>query len=84
MFGATTFEFAVPLRAAVSLDIFDLRGRRVYTVYREETEPGIKTIAWHGRNERGEPLASGQYLARLRVQGPGVRELLTRKITVLK
>jgi hypothetical protein len=84
VFGATTFEFAVPLRAAVSLDIFDVRGRRVYTVYRQETEPGVKTVTWHGRNERGEPLASGQYLARLRVQGPGIKELLTRKVTVLR
>ncbi len=82
--GTTTFAFAVPVRAAVSLDIFDLRGRRVATVYREETEPGGKTIAWHGRGQGGEPLASGHYLARLRVRGPGIDQLLTRKVTILR
>lgn len=82
--GATTFAFAVPVRAAVSLDIFDLRGRRVATVYREETTPGGKTIAWHGRGQGGEPLASGHYLARLRVRGPGIDQLLTRKVTILR
>ncbi len=82
--GATSFAFAVPVRAVVSLDIYDLRGARIYTVYREETEPGHKTITWHGRGALGEPLASGQYLARLRVRGPGVDELLTRKVTILR
>jgi hypothetical protein len=83
-YGAATFQFALPVRAAVSLDIFDLRGRRVYTAYREETEPGVKTVDWHGRDKRGERLASGQYFARLRVRGPGVSELLTRKVTLVR
>jgi hypothetical protein len=82
--GTATFEFAVPSRAAVSLDIFDVRGRRIYTVYREETGPGVRSVAWHGRGENGEPLASGHYLARLRVRGPGIDELLTRKLTILR
>jgi hypothetical protein len=82
--GATTFTFAVPVQAVVSLDIYDLRGARIYTLYREETEPGHRTITWHGRGALGEPLPSGQYLARLRVRGPCVNESLTRKVTILR
>lgn len=82
--GATTFAFAVPLRAVVALDIHDVLDARVCTVYREETGPGNRTIAWHGRDARGNPVPSGRYLARLRVRGPGIDELLTRKVTILR
>jgi len=82
--GTTQFAFAVPLRAAVHLEIIDLRGRRVYTVYREEMDPGSHVVAWHGKDANDQPVASGQYFARLRVRGPGLGEMLTRKVVVVR
>jgi hypothetical protein len=82
--GATQFSYAVPSRAVVSLEIFDLRGARVATILREEFGPGRKVLSWHGRNDHGAPLASGHYFARLRVRGPDVREELVRKLTILR
>jgi len=82
--GATSFAFAVPLRAAVDLEIVDLRGRRVFTVFREEMDAGERVVAWHGKDTTGRLVASGQYFARLRVRGAGVHETLTRKLTVVR
>jgi hypothetical protein len=82
--GMSQFAFAVPRRAAVNLEIVDLRGRRVYTVFREEMEAGERVVAWHGQDVAGRAVASGQYFARLRVRGPGINEELTRKLTVVR
>jgi hypothetical protein len=82
--GITQFAFAVPLRAAVNLEIIDLRGRRVATVTREEMDPGSRVVSWHGQDATGRPVAAGQYFARLRVRGPGLDEELTRKLIVVR
>lgn len=81
--GATRFEFSIPVPAVVSLDLYDVGGRRVCTIYREESAAGSTSVEWTARDARGAPLAGGQYLARLRVDGPGIREALSRKVIVL-
>jgi hypothetical protein len=82
--GTAQFAFAVPLRAAVNLEILDLRGRRVFTIYREEMDPGSRVVSWHGQDTNGQPVASGLYFARLRVRGPDMDESLTRKVVVIR
>lgn len=82
--GDLAFEFAIPSRAVASLDILDLTGRRICTIHREETEPGLKIIHWPAAGRGGVPLANGQYLARLTVEGPGIRETRIRKFTLLR
>jgi hypothetical protein len=82
--GAAEFSFVVPGRALVRLEIYDIRGRRVATIYQEEVTPGPHIVAWNGRDDQGRSLASGQYLARLQVRGPDLDENLVRKITVLR
>jgi hypothetical protein len=82
--GQASFNFAVPVRSVAELAIFDVRGRRVALVSREELPAGHHAFEWHGRDGHGRPVASGHYLAALRVRGPGLDETLTRKITVLR
>lgn len=82
--GFAEFAFAVPVRAAASLEIVDLRGRRVFTVFREEMDPGSRVVAWHGEDASGRRVASGTYFARLRVRGPGLDETLSRKVSVIR
>lgn len=79
-----TFQFAVPLRSAVSLQIYDVRGRLVRTVLREEVDRGEQLVTWDGRDSGGHEVAAGQYLARLRVRGPGLDEDQVRKLVVLR
>ena len=84
MSGAGAFRFAVPLRAVVSLEVFDLRGHRIRTVLREEMASGERIVNWDCRDGKGQQVAAGQYFARLRVRGPGLDEELVRKVVVLR
>lgn len=82
--GRGTFSFAVPVRAAASLEVFDLRGRLVRRILREEVARGTRTIDWDCRDGQGRELAAGQYLARLKVRGPGLDEEMVRKLMVIR
>jgi hypothetical protein len=84
MSGPASFRFAVPVRAQVELAVYDVRGHRVALVQREETTPGTHVFEWNGKDDSGRALASGNYLATLKVRGPGVDQTLSRKVTVLR
>jgi len=82
--GPTSFRFDLPVRAAVRLDIFDLRGHKVRSVVKEEMPEGFHAIHWDGRGAQGQNLASGVYFARLRVRGPGLDQGINRKVNLLR
>lgn len=74
-----TFELAEPGRASV--DVFDLSGRHVRTLAREVSlAAGPQGLPWDGRDDGGQALPAGLYVARLRV-GP---EDVGLKLTLLK
>jgi photosystem II stability/assembly factor-like uncharacterized protein len=61
------FRFAVQPSDRLSLDIFDVAGRRVRRLLNGALIPaGPWTVAWEGRDDRGSRLPEGVYLARLR------------------
>ena len=68
-FRATTrIPYDLPRAGAVSVEVFDLRGRRVATLTRGEQAAGPHEIAWDGRDTRGRALASGAYFMLLRFE----------------
>ncbi|MBD3235206.1 MAG: hypothetical protein GF330_00690 [Candidatus Eisenbacteria bacterium] len=79
LLSGTTFSYAIPVRAAVELRVLDVSGRCIATVHRAEEEAGVHTVAWDGAG-----LPNGQYVAILRVRGPGVDQVSARKVTILK
>lgn len=62
---ATQINIRLTRSGAVRLDVFDVLGRRVRTLLDRECEPGAIEIAFDGSDDRGRPLASGMYFARL-------------------
>jgi hypothetical protein len=69
------FDFAVPERGEIQLDIFDVAGRRVATIFHGTLEPGPASFDWNRTTDHGSGAAPGVYFARL--QGFG-RTQLTR------
>ena len=65
----TSLKFEVggdqPVDSAVV--IYDLRGREVRELYRGVLEPGLRTMVWNGQDNGGRSLASGIYLAQVKV-----------------
>ena len=80
--GSSVFAFSLPVNAGVQLDVYDLRGRRVRSLVRRDLAPGRHEVHFDARDDRGEALASGTYVARLRVRGPGIDEDVSRKLGV--
>ncbi len=62
---STTIKYDLPQAVEVQLAIFDLTGRRVRTLVQQKQQAGRYEIAWDGRNEQGETLASGVYIYQL-------------------
>lgn len=62
---ATELRYDAPEAQRIRIDIFDVRGRAVATVFEGEIAAGRFRRVWTGRDRRGRLLASGVYLARL-------------------
>lgn len=62
-----------PARAGgyVSLEVFDISGRKVVTLVSGNKPPGDYEVKWDGRDEAGSEVSSGLYIYRLRVSPKG-------------
>ncbi|MCI0696683.1 FG-GAP-like repeat-containing protein [candidate division KSB1 bacterium] len=66
---STVISYAIPATGRgvhVRLDIFNALGQKVRTVVDEVQVPGHHKTLWDTRDDRGDKLPSGLYLARLR------------------
>jgi hypothetical protein len=63
--GGTTIGFDLPVAAPVSLEVFDLLGRRVATLARGQYPAGRHTAVWNLRESSGASVPPGIYVYRL-------------------
>jgi len=76
---STRIVYSLPAPARVTIDVYDVSGRRVARLVDEEKPAGEHRVAWDGRTLRGEEAASGVYFYRLRADG---REIDRRMILI--
>jgi hypothetical protein len=76
----TTLSFTLPAEGATRLEIFDLRGRRVSTLFAAPLSAGRHQKTWDGLDDAGNAVASGVYSARL-THPDGIR---TRRLTLVR
>jgi len=63
---ATELSFELNRPEVVSLTVYDLVGRKVAVLLdREVREAGVQRVAWTGRDDFGQRVSSGVYLARV-------------------
>ena len=78
--NSTTIRVTLPQGFYAELDIFDVSGQRVKTLFRGEAVSGVRRFAWDGRTERGVIAASGLYFYRLKTKrGSVVKKLILMK-----
>ncbi len=77
---ATEIRFGVSTRSRITVDVFDIRGRRVCRLVDESLNPGIHQATWRGVDSDGRSVSSGVYLIRLKGSGTNLK----RAVTVIK
>ncbi|MDD4223641.1 MAG: FlgD immunoglobulin-like domain containing protein [Candidatus Cloacimonetes bacterium] len=76
----TSVSFSLKDAAPVSITIYDPRGRKVRTLAAREFSSGQHSLAWDGKDDSGQPLASGVYFCRMNSTGyTGSRKMLLLK-----
>ncbi|MFN0151093.1 MAG: FlgD immunoglobulin-like domain containing protein [bacterium] len=63
--GAARIRFRIPADSRVSLDVYDLAGRRVAEALAAFLPAGAHSIEWDGRDAAGRAVPSGTYVYRL-------------------
>jgi hypothetical protein len=58
---STRIGFDLPHATAVDLSVFDVTGRRTITLVKAQVPAGRHQVAWDGKNEAGQQVASGVY-----------------------
>jgi hypothetical protein len=77
--GSTTISYSLPFAGTVSIDVFDIRGRRVVSILHEHCPAGRHNAAWNGEDDRGDPVASGLYVLRVSFDsGPDILKKMIR------
>nr|MBC8478596.1 T9SS type A sorting domain-containing protein [bacterium] len=78
---STTIQFALPEPATITLQIYNMKGELVQTLFERELYSwGRYQVIWDGRNHYGTPVASGVYFYRLL----GEDFIKTRKMTLVR
>jgi hypothetical protein len=74
---STHIRFILPAAMKIELDIFNILGEKVKTVYSGRLSPGFHKMEWNGRDESNHPAGSGVYFVRLRgVDQQGVTRVI--------
>ncbi|TES93431.1 MAG: T9SS type A sorting domain-containing protein [Candidatus Cloacimonadota bacterium] len=64
--GVASIRFTLPRKAEISIDVYDVSGRKVSTVAYGRFESGKHDILWNRKNEKGVRVPQGVYFIRLR------------------
>jgi hypothetical protein len=78
--GQATIEFELATSGRVTLEVFDIGGRRVATLVNEDLMAGPHYATWLGERQSGRRASSGVYFYRL--TGPGF--VLSSKFVITK
>ncbi|MFH1865614.1 MAG: FlgD immunoglobulin-like domain containing protein, partial [Candidatus Eisenbacteria bacterium] len=77
----TKIRFAIPSPGGdVSVRIYNMAGRLVRDLGRDDLPPGVYELEWDGRSNQGERVATGVYFYAVRTPDDSVR----RKVVLLK
>ena len=80
--GGTQLRYHLPAHAAVSLVVFDIEGRQVRRLLKEEQPAGDHAIYWDGRDTAAEKVSGGTYFVRLQVRSAAGSVSTIRRVVV--
>lgn len=78
--GSTQFMYDINEISNVTLDVYDLLGRKISTLFEGYKNPGKYSVVWNSTDANGHQLASGVYFIRFRAN----QFINTKKIVLLQ
>ena len=78
--GAISFKYVLPRSGNVSLNVYDICGRKVHTLVQGQQPGGAYNVTWRGDDGQGRLLPSSVYFYRLNCEGTSV----TRRLVLLR
>ena len=78
--NGTTISFSTPSNSNVTLNIYDIKGRKITTLTNRKYSKGQHTIIWNGKDRFGKNVSSGVYFYRLKCDNNSI----TKKMLLLK
>jgi len=76
----TTIEFYMPYKGKVSIDIFNIKGQLLNTIFSDEVLAGDHRTVWSGLDSNSDNIAGGIYFYRVQTE----KEILIKKMMLLK
>ncbi len=67
--SGTTIEFYVPQTSEIKIEVYNLLGQKVRTLWEGLQLAGQHQLRWDGRDETGREVASGVYIYQLKTDG---------------
>ena len=77
---STEIQFSIPARSSVRMEVFDMSGQLIATLFDEEMAAGTYKATWSGEGASGRTVASGVYLYRIQAGS----FVATRKMVLVK
>ncbi len=77
---STTIMFELPHRSSVELEVLNILGQNVITLFDNDADAGVYRINWDGFDKDGVQVGSGIYFYRLKTDN----EVLTKKMLMVK
>jgi len=62
---STIITYSVPTRVNVNIEVFDILGQKVATLYQDTQVAGTHSIEWNSKNDFGMQVSSGIYLLKM-------------------
>lgn len=78
--SSTTITFTIPSDTPATLAIYSISGQKVRELMNGTQSAGTHSAIWNGRDERGNPVSSGIYFARLETG----KQAQIRKMLIVK
>lgn len=77
----TTISFSVIEQSNIDISIYSIKGQKIKTLVKSLFGTGVHSTVWNGNDDSGEPVSSGVYFYKLKVNG---KTEATRKMLLLK
>jgi hypothetical protein len=78
--SSTSLQYSLPKSGKVELTIYNIRGQKVRTIFKEEIRSGENIITWNGLDDLGNHVANGVYFCRMETN----RQKITKRLLLIK